>query len=204
MFKKLKNIFQPKNKQQYIDTGGYQEFSKEDLIELYNADGQRVYIEREEFRKNVLPHNLQESWDNPQALFNVILGNIDEFASELEGAAKRQLEIDDNPERSHSIASIVLSKNKKPFEARKILESYIEEYGPTAVILTNLAKTYEDSTKSEKILWEAIQLDPNFQNGLDFWLAIRKEREGEETYYNDLLALAQLPNTWRPQLYLGT
>lgn len=44
MFKKLKNIFQPKNKQQYIDTGAYQEFSKENLIELYNADGQRVYV----------------------------------------------------------------------------------------------------------------------------------------------------------------
>jgi len=149
------------------------------------------------------PFYIQKSWKDPQALFNLIYGNVDDYPDELEEAAKRQLEIDYDPEKSHAIASIVFIKSKRLLDARKILKNYIKKYGPTAAILTNLAKTYENSTKSEEILWDAIHFDPNFPNGLDFWLAIRAEHEGEETYHNDLLKLAQLPNTWRPQLYLA-
>jgi tetratricopeptide (TPR) repeat protein len=205
MFKKLKNIFNKSTSKQikHLDTGETQEFSEGELIELYDADGQKVYIEREEFRTNVLPHNIQGSWDDPQELYNVILGNVVDFPLELEEAAKRQIEIDDFPERGHAIASIVFMKINKFLEARQILENYIEKYEPSAVILTNLAKTYEEPTKSEEILWSALQLDPNFNNGLDLWLAIRAEREGDETYHIDLLTLTRLPNSWRPQLYLA-
>jgi hypothetical protein len=146
----LKNIFRNFNNKQvkYRDIGITRESLEEELIEFYDSEGQKIYIDREEFRKNVLPHNIQKSWNDPQALFNLIYGNVDDYPDELEEAAKRQLEIDYDPERSHAIVSIVFIKSKRLLDARKILKNYIKKYGPTAAILTNLAKTYENSTKS--------------------------------------------------------
>lgn len=204
MFQKIKYLLNRhiRIKSQDLEAEEGREFTENKLIEFYDSDGQKVYIEREEFRTKVLPYHIQRSWNDPQTLYNVILGNMDDFPKELEEAAKRQLEIDTIPERGHIMASLILMKNNKFVKARQILENYIATHGSTAAILTNLAKTYDCDQKSEEILWKALQVDPNFKNGLDFWLAIRKERDGEEAYQRDLKTLAQLPTTWLPQLYL--
>jgi tetratricopeptide (TPR) repeat protein len=147
--------------------------------------------------------HIQLNWNDPQELYNTIVSHVMDFPQELEEAAKRQLEIDPNEERSYTIASIVMMKNQKSREARQLLERYLESHKPSAVILTNLAKTYEDDKSKIEILWKAIQLDPNYSSSIDFWLVIIRENEGEEAYYNSLKVLSQLPDTWYPQLYLA-
>lgn len=204
MFKILKNLFL--GGPPTIDKPPEEppkELHEKTMIELCTSEGEKVYIEKEDFIKNVLPHNLKECWDHPQQLCAMILAHLDEFSSALEPAALHQMTTDDNPERGHVIASIVLMRNQKYSQARQILDDYIKRYGKSAVVLTNLAKTYEDNEHAEIILEEALQLDPNFANGLDFWLAIRREKYGERGYENDLLHFSKTKHAWRAQLYLA-
>ena len=198
MFHKLKNLLLKFSSKKEKDD----KFKEGELIGFRDANGQQFYLERDNFAKEILPYNIQQNWDNPQGLYEVILGFLD-FPLELEIAARRLLEIDEIPERSCAIASIVFIKNNKIIEAREIVEKYLSKYSPTAAILTNLAKTYEGKNDVEEILLKAVQLDPNFKNSLEYWLAIREERIGEESYRKDLLDLCKIPNSWRPQLYLS-
>jgi tetratricopeptide (TPR) repeat protein len=177
---------------------------KDDLLEFFTETGEQIFIEKEEYKKKVLPHNLQLNWDNPQGLYDTIHGALrDGFYEEILEASNRLLEIDQNPERSNCVASIVLMKNQRILDARSLLENYINQYGSSAIILTNLAKTYNDTKTIKEILWHGILLDPNSEHTLDYWLAIINEQEGKEKYEKGLQKIMNLPNSWLAQMYLA-
>jgi hypothetical protein len=46
-------------------------------------------------------------------------------------------------------------------------------------------------------------LDPNQENGLGWWLAIERERSGEQGYIEALNKAKTLPGSWLPQLWLA-
>lgn len=188
----------------FLRTDGKADFNDtEKFLKFYSPDGQEIVIAREEYRTKVLPYNLREDWSNAEALYNSIKGALlNGFYEDILESSYRLLSIDSNPERSHTMTSIVLMKNGKENEARQLLETYLEKYGQSAIILTNLAKTYKDIEDSEEILWKALQIDPNIESCLDFWLVIQLERQGKEGYKNGLLRAMKLPNAWAPQLYL--
>lgn len=176
----------------------------EELIRVYDTYGREMQISRGEWRKNILLPGLQKNWHQPDELYDLIVSALtDGFFNEVDKAAEQLVAIDPLSERSHTIRGIVLMKMGRLDAAEKVLRTGIKSVGKTATLLTNLAKVYAgrgDHPESERLLWQAIQLDPNMENGLLWWAAINKERDGEAGYRRALEKAAAIAGSWRPQL----
>jgi tetratricopeptide (TPR) repeat protein len=150
---------------------------------------------------------LQKEWDDANALYTLIVSGLnDGFAADLLPAAERLLEIDDTPERSHTILGIVLMKNGQLDAAESTLRAGMAKVGETGTLLTNLAKVFADrgdEARAEDTLWQAMQADPNLENGFLWWVAIQRDRGGDAGYMHALRTLAALPGSWRAQLWLA-
>ena len=181
--------------------------AKEDLITVYDAYGREINIARSEWRDKVFLPNLQQKWNEAGELSNLIISGLnDGFAADLMPATERLLEIDDNAERSHTIRGIVLMKNGQLDAAEKALREGMTKAGQTGSLLTNLAKVFaerRDQVHADQILWQAIQADPNQENGLLWWASIQQERSGEAGYLQALRTAAALPRSWRAKLWLA-
>lgn len=140
----------------------------EEYITVQTNEG-AVNVKKSAYREKILPEIIKEQWNDPDNLYMVIVkATEDGFTQELESATQHLIEIDPIPERAHSIRSIVLMKNEKNDEAEQTLQQCISKNGKHPIILTNLAKTYWKRDMKEKaveILYEALQLDPNQENG---------------------------------------
>jgi tetratricopeptide (TPR) repeat protein len=99
-------------------------------------------------------------------------------------------------------------------ESEKVLNDHTAKHGEEGYVLTNLAKIEGrrgNMEKAEQILWHALELDPNQDNGLKWYEALQRERgekEGgkERGMVEDQAALrriAALPKSWRAQLWLA-
>ncbi len=180
---------------------------EDELIVAYDAYGREMQIPRNEWRENVFLPSLKEKWNDADELYQAIIGGLnDSFAADLLPAAQRLVEIDALPERSHTIQAIVLMKNGELTAAERTLQVGIEKAGATGTLLTNLAKVYAErgeEERADKTLWQAIQADPNQDNGLLWWATIQQERGGETAYVAALKTVAALPGSWRAQLWLA-
>ncbi|GGY20185.1 tetratricopeptide repeat protein [Paludibacterium paludis] len=176
-------------------------------ITVYDAYGRELKITRSEWRDKVFLPNLQQKWNDAAEIYNLIISGInDGFATDLLAATERLLEIDGIPERSHSVRGIVLMKNGLLDEAEDVLRKGITKAGATATLLTNLAKVFAErgnQPRADEILWQAVQTDPNMDNGLLWWAAIQRERGGEAGYLQALHTAAALPGSWRAKLWLA-
>lgn len=180
---------------------------QEELIVAYDANGRQMHITRSDWRDKVFLPGLEQKWDDAAGLYDAILGGLnDGFADDLLPAAARLVDIDSDPERSHTIQGIVLMKNNLLAEAESTLRAGIEKVGATGILLTNLAKVFAergDDARADEILWQAIEADPNLDNGLVWWASLKQEREGEAGYVAGLQTVAALPGSWRAQLWLA-
>lgn len=178
-----------------------------ELITVFDSYGRELKITRREWRDSVLLPNLDKAWNAPEELYSFLISALDDgFVDELNEASLRLLEIDDNPERSHTIRSIALMKTGRLDEAGEVLQRCVERVGETGILLTNLAKVYDeqgDADKTASTLRRALALDPNQENGLGWWAAIRRENDGEQGYLSALREAAAIPGSWRPQLWLA-
>ncbi|MGN6324205.1 MAG: tetratricopeptide repeat protein [Dyella sp.] len=178
-----------------------------ELIKFYDGYGREIQITRAQWRDKVLLPNLKSNWDVPDALYNLILSGMkDGEAAELVDAGKHLCEIDPQVERSHVTYGIVLMKLERFEEAEAVFRLAISSVGETGVLLANLAKIESqrgEHIKAEAMLWQALKLDPNLDNGLMWWAMTHKDREGEEGYVNALLRVTALSDSWRAQLYLA-
>ncbi|MCG8156752.1 tetratricopeptide repeat protein [Brenneria goodwinii] len=181
--------------------------ANDEPIVAYDAYGREMHITRDEWHDKIFLPTLQQKWDNAGELYNAILSGLnDGFAANLIPAAERLVEIDDIPERSHVILGIVLMKNGRLDDAERALRAGIEKSGATGTLLTNLAKVFAErgeDARADETLWQAMQADPNQDNGLLWWAAIQQEREGEAGYLTALRTVAALPGSWRAQLWLA-
>lgn len=179
----------------------------EKLITVYDAYGRELKITRSEWHDNVFLPNLQQKWNDAGALYNLIISGLnDGFAADLLPATERLLEVDDIPERSYTIRGIVLMKNGLLDAAEDALREGITKAGKTGALLTNLAKVYAErgnQASADEILWQAVQADPNLDNGLLWWAAIQRERGGEAGYLQALRTVSALPDSWRAKLWLA-
>ena len=179
----------------------------EEMIVAWDANGREIHIARNDWRNSVFLPGLAQKWNNAAELYDAILSGLnDGFAADLIPAAARLVEIDDDPERSHTIQSIVLMENKRLVEAENTLQAGIAKVGATGILLTNLAKVFShkgDDARAEELLWQAIETDPNLDNGLLWWASIKQEREGDAGYVAGLRTVAALPGSWRAQLWLA-
>lgn len=179
----------------------------QELIEAFDANGARLRITRKEWRSKFLLPGVTQDWHDADALYTRILMGVDDgFAADLGPAAQRLLEIDANAERGHTMLSIVQLKNGDVDAAEATLQAGIAKAGPTGTLLTNMAKVFAergDETRMEQTLWQAVQADPNQENGLGWWAAIEQERGGAAAYVAALETARALPGSWRPQMALA-
>ena len=91
-------------------------------------------------------------------------------------------------------------------KSEKVLLEYIDKYGKTGTILTNLAKVYYGQGYEDKglnTLWEGIYLDPNQTNGLMWLKALYNEKEGKEAEIKVLDKVSKVSGSWFPQVLKG-
>ncbi|HEV7569888.1 MAG TPA: hypothetical protein VGQ21_00175 [Thermoanaerobaculia bacterium] len=177
-------------------------------IVAFDGYGRRVEISRDEWRRNVLPHNLRQAWNDADALYGHIVSALnDGFASELASAARRLESIDNNPERGSCIRAIVEMRLEQPAEAESALRKYIVQHGESGVIVTNLAKALAAQGVADETvgttLWHALQLDPNQDNAVRWFAARERERAGDGAYIAALKRLADEEHSWRAMLWLA-
>ena len=219
IFKKLFSRAKPaaKNQEQLEEQDVSQVVSRPDdkaeqsnsseLITVYDKLGREMKITREQWRDSVLTGHIEKNCDDPAGLYGAVLTAVqDGFESDVLDAAKRLFEIDANKERSCSMYAIVLMKNGLLAEAETALKQALADVSGSGVLMTNLAKVYYEQGKpelSEQTLFEGLKFDPNQDNGLDWYLAIQKEKGGQAAYVETLKTIAGFPNSWRALVWLG-
>lgn len=177
------------------------------LIRVFDKFGRELFITKDDWRKNVLPGGIKNHWNNADELYGDILGALnDGFRTDILDAAKHLYEIDHNRERGTCIWGIVLREENRLDEAEKVFRDYLAKQGESGAILTNLAKVIadrKDDAKAEEILWHALEVDPNQENGFGWYEVIHRERGGEEAGLEATRQVAALPGSWRAQLWLA-
>lgn len=181
--------------------------NKRDLIECYNEQGQKVLIPREEMKKSVLPNQLKNHWNNADALYNdVLLALKDEFNEEALDAAKHLVHIDEIKERGYTTLAIAYMANGLFGESEKTLNEYINLFGKTGMILTNLAQVHHyrgDIEGAMDLIWESLCLEPNQEATLQWWIILNKQAESKTSYPDLLKKITAIKGSWLPQLYLA-
>lgn len=179
----------------------------QDLVTAYDAYGRELRISRADWRDKILLPQLRRHWDDADELYRLLISGLnDGLAADLQPAAARLVEIDTNPERSHAVEGIVCLRNERIEQAEATLRAGIEQAGPTGTLLTNLAKVYAargEQARADETLWQAVQADPNQDNGLLWWAVRQRERGGEDAYLAALREAAKLPGSWRARLWLA-
>lgn len=177
------------------------------LIRVFDEFGREFFITKEQWRSNVLPGTLKSNWDHPDQLYSNIVGSLkDGFYADVLAAAQHLYSIDPSPARGACTYAIVLMENHQPGEAESVLHSYIQTHGEEGYILTNLAKVFAARNETQKVidtLWRALQLDPNQDNGLGWYASLFREQSGANGWSQALARVAELPASWRAQIWLA-
>ncbi|QNU68134.1 hypothetical protein EHE19_006810 [Ruminiclostridium herbifermentans] len=178
-----------------------------DFIECYDEQGKKVLIPREEMIKTVLPNQFKNHWNTADALYNdILLALKDEFNKEALDAAKHLVHIDEIKERGYTTLAIAFMANELHGEAEKTLNEYINLFGKSALILTNLARVHysrDDKEGALELVWESMCLDPNQEYTLQWWMLLDKEIGGKYNYIDLLKRATAIKGSWLPQLYLA-
>lgn len=178
-----------------------------EMIRVYDDYGRELEMPKEEWRSKVLPTTIQNAWNDPERLYSVVASALgDGLFSDVLPAAQRVAELEPASPRGACVYGIALMKVGRAHEAERVLASYIEANGEDGSVLTNLAKAQEergDAAQSGKTLWHALEVDPNQDNGLGWYWALVRERDGETAGVEALQRVASLPASWRAQLWLA-
>lgn len=177
------------------------------MIRVFDSYGRELFISKDEWRNNVLLGSIQSNWNKPDELSGIILAALnDGFRADVVAAAQQLCKIDSVPVRGACVWGIVLMEEGRLDEAEKTFRDFIAQHGEEGSILTNLAKVYatrKDDTQAEQILWHALEVEPNQENGFIWYVAIHRERCGEEAGLDAMRRVAALPGSWRAQLWLA-
>ncbi len=177
------------------------------LIRLFDKSGGEIYISKEQWRTGSLPASLKAQWEDPEALYSlIVLALQDDFAAEVLEAAEHLHRVDPNPSRGACVLGIALMKTGQVDNAEKIFCAHLEKHGEDGVVLTNLAKAYSarnEADRAEATLWHALEIDPNQDAGLAWYAVIHRERSGKEGEVEAWRRVAAIPGSWRAQLWLA-
>ncbi|MBN2068091.1 MAG: hypothetical protein JW739_00475 [Opitutales bacterium] len=179
--------------------------SEKKTIKAYDGFGREIEVGRDEWLNNVLLPHLKKSWDNADELYQSIYNGFnDGFFAEVEDACKRLYEIDEIKERGAVVLAVSYLQTNRPAEAKKVLLGYIEQQGESGIVLTNLAKAESAlgaDAEAERILWHALELEPNQENALAWYCALKQESDGSSLEV--LKTVATMPDSWRAQIWLA-
>ena len=178
-----------------------------DMIRTYDEYGREMFISKQQWRDNVLLGNLENNRNNPDELYSMIVGALEDgFAADVVGHAERLKNIDPIPTRGATILGIVYMEVGRLDDAQRVFEEFTARRGEEGVVFTNLAKVYShrgDDTRAESTLWHALELDPNQDNGFEWYVAMQRDRRGEAAALDAFRRIAALPNSWRARLWLA-
>lgn len=177
------------------------------MIRVYDAYGREMFITKDHWRTSVLPGAIKSNWNDPEKLYGVIVGSFnDGFFADILEAAKQLYHLEPVSARAACVYGIALMKCDRLDEAERIFQSYTEKHGEEASVLTNLARVYSarnDPQQVERTLWRAVEIDPNQDNGVGWYVAIHRERGGQTAANEALRKIAALPGSWRAELWLA-
>ena len=180
---------------------------QENGVRAFDEQGRQVVVPREEWRTQVLPGMLQESWDNADQLYMVIMNSLnDGFVAEVTEASAHLHEIDPIPGRGVCMLGIVMMQTGRMDEAKALFEAFPEKHGEDGSVLVNLAKIYAeqgDLEKASATLWRALEVEPNHDNGLGWYASMAQEKGGDPAAREVLEKIAAMPRSWRAQLWLA-
>ncbi|MFB6352383.1 MAG: tetratricopeptide repeat protein, partial [Bradymonadaceae bacterium] len=122
-----------------------------DMIEVLDEEGEEMRVPRQKYADEVLPKQLEQAGDDPEALYGTLRRALDEgFAEECLEAARRLRDIDDNPERGATILGLTYWKLDRLEDAEQVYRDYIDEHGESAIVSTNLAKIHAERDETER------------------------------------------------------
>ncbi|HEX6899401.1 MAG TPA: tetratricopeptide repeat protein [Thermoanaerobaculia bacterium] len=178
-----------------------------DMIKVFDGYGRELFITEQQWRDHVLLGNLEKARDNPDELYSMLVGALqDGFAADVIPHAERLVSIDPIPSRGVTILGIVYMEVGRLGEAQHVLENFLAKHGEEGIVLTNLAKVYSrrgDEGRAEATLWHALELDPNQDNGFDWYIAMQSDRGGKSAAMEAFRRVATLPGSWRARLWLA-
>lgn len=179
----------------------------EETITVYDEYGRELRIDRDTWRKEVLPAHLRARWSSPDELYSAIVMALnDGLAADVLDAAEHLTGIDPNPERAACLHAVVLMANKRIRRAERVLRDALQSHPRSAALLTNLAKVHAergDERQSHEVLWQALTADPNFENAVEWYGAIHHERGGREAWRAAMERIASLDGAWRARLWIA-
>ncbi|MCP9496598.1 MAG: hypothetical protein MSG64_19345 [Pyrinomonadaceae bacterium MAG19_C2-C3] len=178
-----------------------------EMITVLDEQGECVLISRDEYRVNVLAESFRVADDDAESLNLAVLNALrDGFVAESVAPAQRLYEIDDERERATVTLGTVLAQSGKLAEARLLFEEFLEDKPDSSRVMSHLARVLGEMGERDAacdLLWKSLTLDPNQDEGLDWWGEIHFERDGAQSFYRAMERAAQLPASWRPQIWLA-
>jgi tetratricopeptide (TPR) repeat protein len=176
-------------------------------IKAFDKFGRELLIPRREWIDGVLLGQIMKEWNNPDTLAGILIQSFEDgFFMEVEEAAKHLLNIDSIPSRGTTLLGIIYLQTARPAEAEKVFTTYLNQHEKDGVILTNLAKAQAALGRDEEAqqtLWQALELDPNQDNGLGWYEVIYREKDGPAAGIEALKRIASIPGSWRARLWLA-
>lgn len=176
-------------------------------IKVFDNFGRELLIARKDWVEGILKGHLEKEWNNPDGLAGIIIQSLeDEFYYEVEDAAKQLNRIDTNHARGATLLGVLYLQTNRPVEAQKVLSAHLAKYGKDGVVLTNLAKAHSAQGREKEsltTLWQALEADPNQENGMGWYEVIHRESGGEEGSLAALRRIAAIHGSWRAQLWLA-
>lgn len=178
-----------------------------EMISVLDEQGERVLIPRDEYRVNVLAESFRVAHDDAENLNLAILNALrDGFVMESVAPAQRLYEIDADRERATVTLGVVLVRSGKLVEARLLLAKFLEDKPDSSRVMSHLARVLGEMGERDAardLLWKSLTIDPNQDEGLDWWGEIHFESDGAQSFYRAMERAAQLPASWRPQIWLA-
>jgi len=176
-------------------------------IKLFDSSGNAYSYPKKDWGEKILPEELKKVWDNPDNLYGLLVMSLrDGFDHELIEGGLRLKSIDKDKDRAYTVLGIIYVRSNELKKAEhNLLEGFRLSDKP-AVLKTNLAKVYFAQGLKEKsyaTLWEAIELDPNQDNAVLWIGAIHRDQGGKEEYLRIMKKIAELPSSWRAQLWIA-
>ena len=177
------------------------------FVSVYAAGGREVFLDRNQWRTNILPANIEQYKDDADELCQIILTAMrDGFFEDILQGVRRLHCIDPLPSRSGALLAITFIETGAFREAITVIDEVIANGVNTGPLLTLKARAYShmgDRTKALEILEESLATDPNQANAVEWRGAIALEDAGEAGYEACMARLAESDTAWRPLFWLG-
>jgi len=178
----------------------------EPLMRVYDQFGRAVSIGRETWRKDVLLPNLAANRDKPDELYELVVNALnDGFADDVLESARLIAANDAQPPRGATLLGAVLIQARDFAGARQVLEQALAQSGDDPYLLIQLARAFEhdDPARAEELAWRALSLAPNEEFALNWLIARVHAKGGEPAVLATYARVANLPGSWRAQLWLA-